>query len=50
MRERIFAVLLAVAAGLVVVGAALTSSALAFVVGGVLLAGLSWLLFGEVGE
>lgn len=50
MRERILAVLLAVAAGLVVAGAALVSDAAALVVAGVLLAGWAWLLLGEVGE
>lgn len=49
MREWILGALLAVAAGLVVVGAAMASTALAFVVAGVLLAGLAWLLFGELG-
>ena len=50
MRERILAVLLALAAGLVVVGAALASDAAGFVVGGMLLAGWSWLILGELGE
>lgn len=50
MRERILAVLLAVAGGLVVVGVALVSQAAAFVAGGVLLAAWSWLLLGEVAE
>lgn len=49
MRERILAVLLALAGGLVVVGVALVSPSAAFVAGGVLLAGWSWLLLGEVG-
>lgn len=50
MRERVFVFLLAAAAGLVVVGVSLVDTAAAFVVAGVLLAGLSWLMLGEVGE
>ena len=50
MRERILAVLLALAAGLVVVGAALASEVAGFVVGGVLLAAWSWLVLGEVAD
>lgn len=44
MRELTFAVLLAVAAVLVVVGVAEWSHAAGFVTGGVLLAGWSWLV------
>lgn len=47
-REWILGVLLAVAAGLVIYGVALLSAAAGFVVGGVLVALWSWLLFGEV--
>lgn len=50
MREWMFGVLLVVAAGLVVVGVSIVSAAAAFVVAGVLLAGLAWLMFGEVAE
>ena len=50
MRERILGVLLAVAAGLVVVGVSLASDAAAVVVAGVLLAAWAWLFFGEVAE
>lgn len=50
MRERILAVLLAAAAGLVIVGAFQACDVAGFVVAGVLLAGWAWLIFGEVGE
>jgi hypothetical protein len=46
--ERILPVLLAVAAGLIVIGVALVSDVAAFVVGGVLLATWAWLFFGDV--
>lgn len=50
MRERILAVLLATAAGLIVVGVADFSYGAALITGGVLLVAWSWLFFGEVGE
>lgn len=50
MRERMLVVLLAVAASLVVVGVAHFSTGAAFVASGLLLAGLAWLVLGEVGE
>lgn len=50
MRERILAVLLAVAAGLAVAGAAMASRPAGFIVAAVLLAGWAWLFFGEVPE
>lgn len=49
-REWIFAVLLAVAAGLVVAGCATVHDGLALGVGGVLLAGWSYLILGEASE
>ena len=48
MREVVLAFLLAVACGLVVVGAALLYGPAGFMAGGVLLAGWSWLTFGEI--
>lgn len=48
MRAWILAALLALAGGLVVVGAALLSPAAAWIVGGLLLAGWSILTFAEV--
>jgi hypothetical protein len=50
VRERILAFLLAVSAGLITVGVACYSRGGALIVGGVLLAGWSWLLVGEVAE
>lgn len=48
VREWIFAVLLVVAGGFVVTGVSAWSSAAAWVAAGVLLAGWSWLVLGEV--
>jgi hypothetical protein len=48
-REIALACLLVVAAGLVVKGAAVASEPAGWVVAGLLVAGLAWLLFGEVG-
>lgn len=48
MQEVILACLLLVAAGLVVVGVACWSAPGALIAAGVLLAGWSWLTFGEV--
>lgn len=50
MRERILAFLLAVAAGLVAIGVASFSRGASLIVGGVMLAGWSWLMLGEVAE
>lgn len=50
MRERIFAVLLALAAGAVVMGVLHFSPGAAWIVGGVLLGLWTWLVFGEVAE
>lgn len=50
MRERIFAVLLAVAGGLIVAGVALWSDVFALVAAGVLLGAWAWLILGEVAE
>ena len=50
LREILLALVLLVAGGLVVAGAAGLSVALAKVVAGVLLAGWAWLVLGEVGE
>jgi hypothetical protein len=50
MRALILAALFAAAAVLVVVGAAMVARPAGFIVGGVLLAGWSWLVFGEVAE
>ena len=48
MREWVLAFLLALAAGLIVVGVASFSTGAAFIAGGVLLAALAWLLLAEV--
>lgn len=48
MREQILAVLLALAAVLVFIGVRMFSPAAGFIAAGVLAAGWSWLLFGEV--
>ena len=48
MREWVLGFLLAVAAGLVVLGVAAFSTGAALIAAGVLLAGLSWLLLAEV--
>ena len=48
MREFILAALLAVASLFVVIGVAMLSTATALIVAGLLLAGWSWLTFGEV--
>lgn len=49
-REVLFATLLLVAGALVVSGAAVVHPAAGLVVGGLLLAGWSWLILGEVGS
>jgi hypothetical protein len=48
LEQVIFAALLAVAAAAVVIGCAMVGAALAWIVGGVCLAGAAWLLFGDV--
>lgn len=48
LEQVIFAALLAVAAIAVVIGCALLCPALAWIAGGVGLAGWSWLVFGDV--
>lgn len=48
MREGILAALLAVAAVFLVIGAALISEAVGWIVAGVVLAVWAWLVFGEV--
>jgi hypothetical protein len=50
MRQWIFAAVLAVAAASVTIGAASYSDGAGWVAFGFLLAGWSWLVFGEVGE
>jgi hypothetical protein len=48
MRERIMAFLLAVAAGLITIGAFRCADFAGFIVAGILLGVWSWLVFGEV--
>lgn len=47
-REAFFAALLLVAGGLIVQGCAQIDTGVAWIVAGLLLAGWSWLIFGEV--
>lgn len=49
-RELLFAVLLLIAAGLVTVGAWRLDQSVGLIVGGILLAGWSWLLLGDIDE